>query len=58
MSETTCPRCRRASLRRRTHHLTGDVYYVCDNYPECRFVGYMDELQVDEKLPVRSTPVA
>ncbi|MBX5466971.1 MAG: topoisomerase DNA-binding C4 zinc finger domain-containing protein [Firmicutes bacterium] len=41
----TCPRCRRAPLRLRTHQKTGDPYYLCDNYPDCDFVGWPEEGQ-------------
>jgi ssDNA-binding Zn-finger/Zn-ribbon topoisomerase 1 len=42
-----CPRCRRAPLISRVNQLTGDTYYLCDNYPSCDYVGWPDELDDD-----------
>lgn len=48
-----CPRCHRYHLRRQTHQLTGDCYYICENYPQCNYVSPM--LENDDEPQVAAT---
>lgn len=34
----TCPQCHAYPLEYRTLRVTGDLYAVCANYPECAYV--------------------
>lgn len=40
-----CPKCRKGHLQYRTLRLTGDVYTVCENYPECSYVGDLEDVK-------------
>ncbi|AUW93347.1 MAG: hypothetical protein C7B44_15380 [Sulfobacillus thermosulfidooxidans] len=41
-NEVLCPVCRRYTVRYQTLKLTGDVYAICENYPECSYVSRLD----------------
>ncbi len=40
-----CPRCRKYHLIYRTLQRTGDVYAMCENYPQCSYVGDLEDLK-------------
>ena len=42
-----CPVCLRYPVRHQTLKLTGDVYAVCDNYPECSYVSRLETADQD-----------
>ncbi len=42
-TETMCPVCRQHPVRYQTLKLTGDVYAMCENYPECSYVSLLDD---------------
>lgn len=43
-----CPLCRQSPVRYQTLKLTGDVYAICDNYPDCSYVSLLDSPAPDE----------
>ncbi len=42
---TRCPRCRKGTLVYRTLQITGDIYTVCDNFPQCAYVGRLEDVK-------------
>lgn len=48
-----CPRCRKGRLQNRTLRLTGDVYSVCENYPDCSYVGHLEDQSPRRRLERR-----
>jgi len=42
-----CPDCAEGKMRERTNSQTGDKFYGCSNYPECRYTkpGNFEELE-------------
>ncbi|WP_139061678.1 hypothetical protein [Sulfobacillus thermosulfidooxidans] len=41
-NEELCPVCHQYPVRYQTLKITGDVYAICDNYPECSYVSRLE----------------
>ena len=49
---TQCPQCRRGSVVERQNKKTGQSFYGCSRYPDCRFaVASLDRLQSQSAEP-------
>ncbi len=46
-SKEICPICRQYSVRQKTLKVTGDVYAICENYPECPYVSRLETPALD-----------
>ncbi len=42
-----CPVCHQYSVRQKTLKVTGDVYAICENYPECPYVSRLETSALD-----------
>lgn len=42
LQEELCPVCHQYPVRTQTLKITGDVYAICDNYPECSYVSRLE----------------
>ena len=47
VNEELCPVCHRYPVRHQTLKLTGDVYAICENYPECVYVSQLETSDQD-----------
>ena len=45
--EELCPVCHQYPVRHQTLKLTGDVFAMCENYPECFYVSRLETPEQD-----------